>query len=121
MLFLFTRCGKDELNYDKDNPLLGNWELIVSSEEPSYTLYHMKRTAEFQEKYGSLFFGADNKFLYRSSWGFAGQIVKVSGTWSALNDTLFRIETGEPFRETWKIALTKINKETMEYYFLYGE
>ena len=121
MIFLFVSCNKDEIPFDKDNPITGNWEFVVSSEEPSYTLYHMKRTAELSEKYGSLYFGPEGEFKNANSWGFTGQPTMFTGTWSAQNDTIILVEMTLPFAEKWKMAIKKLDKNTMEYYFLYDK
>jgi hypothetical protein len=119
MIFLFVSCNKNEIPFDKDNPITGNWEFIVSSEETNYTLYHMKRTAELSEKYGSLYFGVEGEFKNISAWGFTGAPTQFTGTWSAQNDALILVEVKLPFTETWKMVIRKLDKKTMVYYFLY--
>jgi hypothetical protein len=121
MIFLFVSCNKDEIPFDKDNPITGNWEFVVSSEEPSYTLYHMKRRAELSEKYGSIYFGPEGEFKYKSAWGIAAQPCLFTGTWSAQNDTVILVEMTQPSLEKWKMAIKKLDKESLEYYFLYNK
>jgi hypothetical protein len=121
ILFLIPGCNKDDIPYDKVHPINGNWEFVVSSEEPSYTLYHMKRTSELSEKYGSLYFGPEGEFKNANSWGFTGQPTMFTGTWSAQNDTIILVEMTFPFTEKWKMAIKKVDKESLEYYFLYDK
>ena len=120
IIFLLTGCQKDDIPFDKENLIIGNWEFVVSSEEASYTLYHMNRTSDFSEKYGSMYFGSDGKFSFKGSWGFTGQPTMFSGSWSPENDTLIYIEKTQPFTESWKIAIKKLDQKSMEYYYLYN-
>jgi hypothetical protein len=121
MIFFFIKCNKDDITFDKDHPIMGNWEFVISSEETNHTLYHMKRTAKLSEKYGSLYFGPDGEFKNKNSWGFTGQPTMFTGTWSAQNDTLILVQIVQPFSETWKMAMKKLDKESLEYYFLYDK
>jgi hypothetical protein len=120
IIFLLISCHKDEIPYDKENLISGNWEFVVSSEEASYTLYHMNRTSDFSDKYGSIYFGSDGKFSFKGSWGFTGQPTMFSGTWSPKNDTIIFIELTQPFAESWKIAIKKLDQKSMDYYYLYN-
>ena len=120
MIFVLTGCLKDPIPIDMENLIVGNWEFVVSSEEPLYTLYHLKRVAVFPEKYGSVSFSADGNFSYRGAWGFTGQPTLFTGTWRAGNDTLVFVNMARPFEETWNMAIKIVDKENLEYYFLYN-
>ncbi len=117
-LLMLSACREVEIT-DKDNLLIGYWESVSSTEEESGTIYHMKRIDYFRDKYGTMFFSADGNFALRSSWGFTGQPTNFTGTWAALNDTVLQIEIAQPFQEDWKIAIKKVNREAMEYYYVY--
>jgi hypothetical protein len=120
MIFLSISCSKDEIHFDKNHPIIGNWEFVISSEETTYTLYHMKRTADLSYKFGSVAFGAEGVFKKIDSWGFSGQPTTFGGTWAAQNDSLILVEMTQPFQETWKMVIKKLNKESMEFYYLFG-
>jgi hypothetical protein len=118
---ILSGCGKDDIPVDKDNLIEGNWEFTVSSEEPGYTLYHLKRTDKLSEKYGSMNFNEDRSYSFKGAWGFTGQPWLFTGTWSVVNDTLISVEMIQPFQETWKMAITKLDKKYLDYYYQYDK
>ena len=118
ILFLTFSCNKNEIPIDKNNLLVGYWEFIVSSEEPTHTVYHMKRTRNFSEKYSSTNFSIDGVYSYRGSFGIAGQPTLFMGTWTSINDTLVFIDLESPFNESFRLAIKVLNKTNMDYYYL---
>jgi hypothetical protein len=121
LLYTLSGCGKDDIPVDKDHLIIGNWEFIETEEMESLTIYHMKRTSSLSGKYGSTWFSPDGNYLFNGSWGFTGQSWQFNGTWSAVNDTLISVEMIQPFQETWKMAITKLDKNYLDYYYLYDK
>lgn len=117
---LFAGCNKDDIPIDKSQLLIGNWEFVVTSEEDSRTVYHMQRTKDFSEKEGAISFSANSEYSYRGRFGFTGQLFLCTGTWQALNDTLIQIQMVYPFQETSKIAIKSLDKNKLEYYYVYN-
>jgi hypothetical protein len=119
LLILIPSCNKDDFLFDKDHPILGNWEFVTASEEESYTLYHMKRMADFSDKFGSINFGTGGEFKNMGAWGIAAQPTLFTGTWSAQNDKIILVEMTLPFAEKWKMVVKKLDREHLDYYYLY--
>jgi hypothetical protein len=91
LLLIMQGCKNDDIIFDKNNLLLGNWEFQNSSEEFENTVYHMKRTKLLTEKYGTMKFSADGGFSWYQSTGFAGQLTLITGNWIAVNDSVIQL------------------------------
>ncbi len=119
-VLIFSGCGEDDFIIDRDNLLIGNWEVLQSTETFDNTIYQMKRTKIFSDKYGSMYFGKDSVYQVRDSWGFGAQPMVFEGTWFSINDTLIQVKMQSPFYgNEFRLAFPLLNEKEMEYYYIY--
>lgn len=120
IVIILSSCKDEELIIDRENLLIGNWEFEVSSERSDNTIYQLRHTEKFSEKYGSLFLGKDSLYQYRGSWGAAGLPTMFEGTWFSINDTLIQISLQFPVKEDYKLAVPFVNSKELRYYYIYN-